>query len=183
MKPIRALMLCTGNSARSIMAEAIGNNYLFDYIQFKSAGSNPIGEINPYCLLTLEKMSICTSHLESKSWNEFSKTNSWKPEIIVTLCSNAGSEPCPIWLEDIPKIKWDLEDPSIHKDSHSLSMKGFSDLFVILSLRFSYIKDYLKSSEFEAFKIKNSQLEKFKKRESRIDLISNLFLEAVNNNE
>tara|TARA_B100001750_G_scaffold65817_1_gene52308 strand:+ start:1374 stop:1823 length:450 start_codon:yes stop_codon:yes gene_type:complete len=131
------------------MAEAIGNAYGINKLDFKSAGSQPTGQVNPFCIKALKKRGISNASLRSKSWNEFrnlsTDENSWQPQIIVTLCSKASREECPLWLEKVPKVNWNLEDPAMHINSQKDSQKAFEKLSDTLNLRFKFIKKNLAS--------------------------------------
>ena len=179
----KILFLCTGNSARSIMAEGIANSFEFDDLSFQSAGSDPVGEVNPFCIKTLKKFAISKSYLRSKSWEEFNIEKkirgSWSPDIIVTLCQNAEETSCPVWLGDIPKISWNLDDPAIFS-SEDEAMKAFENIFIILSLRFQFLKDAIASTEFIAKKKEFQDLKKSDRRNQISLVICNYLIEAAN---
>jgi len=104
----RILFLCTGNSARSILAEAIANELYGDELQASSAGSQPKGEPNPLAIATLERHGLPTAGLRSKSWDEFRD----EPfDLVVTLCDSAAKEHCPIFPGEGAKTHWGLPDP------------------------------------------------------------------------
>jgi len=108
--PFKVLFVCTGNSARSIMAEAILNKIGRPRVRAHSAGSHPKGAVHPETVRLLESLGYNTSRLRSKSWNEFS--DSARFDLIVTVCNNAAGEVCPAIAGKPAKMHWDIPDPS-----------------------------------------------------------------------
>ncbi len=106
------LFLCTGNSARSILAESLANRLGEGRIRAWSAGSHPKGEVHPFALQTLRKYGYDTSGLRSKSWDEFTGPGAPRFDVIVTVCDQAASEPCPIWPGHPAQGHWSIEDPA-----------------------------------------------------------------------
>ena len=111
--PTSVLFLCTGNSARSILAEAIANSRYRDRLTARSAGSDPRGEVQPLALDTLRGHAIDTTGLHSKSWNEFVDDAF---DLVITLCDNARAEPCPAFPGRPDVLHWDLQDPPAADD-------------------------------------------------------------------
>lgn len=105
------LFVCTGNSARSIMAEAILNTYAGDRFKAFSAGSSPAEEVHPKTLELLREAKINTEGLRSKSWNEFSGDKAPPLDLIITVCDKAKGETCPIWAGNPVTAHWGIEDP------------------------------------------------------------------------
>ena len=105
------LFLCTGNSARSIMAEAILQRWGMGKFKSYSAGSQPKGEVNPFALKVLELNNHNTSEFRSKSWEEFSGENKPVMDFVFTVCDRAASETCPIWPGQPMSAHWGIEDP------------------------------------------------------------------------
>lgn len=103
---MKILFLCTGNSARSILAEGIARNHGHDA---RSAGSHPTGRVNPYALQELERRGIATQGLTSESWDAFSE---FQFDRVITLCDQAAGEVCPIWPGNPTKLHWGLPDPA-----------------------------------------------------------------------
>ena len=105
---MRILFLCTGNSCRSIMAEAIFNNLAPVGFTAESAGSKPAGYVHPGALAELKKHGVPTDGFSSKGWD----TITTKPDIVITLCASAAGEACPIYLGDVLRSHWGIEDPA-----------------------------------------------------------------------
>jgi arsenate reductase (thioredoxin) len=129
------LFLCTGNSARSIMAEAILNFKGSANFTAFSAGSHPSGTVRPEAMRQLETAGIPTAGLRSKSWDEFSLPGSPKLDFVLTVCDNAAKEVCPIWPGQPMTAHWGVPDPATVSGNQAQVQRGFRDAFLILERR------------------------------------------------
>ena len=132
------LFLCTGNSARSIMAEAILNSLGRGKFKAFSAGSHPTGTVNPFALEMLEKNRLPTNELRSKDWNEFSRPGAPFMHFVFTLCDQAASETCPVWPGQPMTVHWGIHDPTAVQSTddakRSAFLKAYSELYRRISL-------------------------------------------------
>jgi arsenate reductase len=131
------LFLCTGNSARSIMAEAILNFKGRPNFTGYSAGSHPSGKVRPEALKQLETAHISTSGLRSKAWDEFSLPDSPKLDFVFTVCDNAANEVCPVWPGQPMTAHWGVPDPAAVQGSAAEVERAFRETFFILDRRIS----------------------------------------------
>ncbi len=129
-----ALILCTGNSARSILAEALINHLGAPRWRAFSAGSKPAGKVNPYALLTLESHNIIVTDGRSKSWDEFALLTALKMDLVITVCDNAANETCPIWPGAPLTAHWGLDDPAAAQGDVELR-KAFESAYRIIRHR------------------------------------------------
>ena len=129
------LFLCTGNSARSIMAEAILNFRGRPNLTAFSAGSHPTGVVNPYALRQLELSHLPATGYRSKSWDEFSKPDAPQINFVFTVCDNAANEVCPVWPGQPMTAHWGIPDPAAVTGTEELIRKAFRDAFVALDRR------------------------------------------------
>jgi len=131
------LFLCTGNSARSIMAEAILNQKGKPNFTACSAGSHPSGRVHPSALKQLETARLPTSGLRSKSWDEFAKPGAPQMNFVFTVCDNAAKESCPLWPGQPMTAHWGIPDPAAATGSPEQIDRVFRDAFVALDRRIS----------------------------------------------
>jgi arsenate reductase (thioredoxin) len=129
------LFLCTGNSARSIMAEAILNRKGKPHFTAYSAGSRPTGKVRPEALKQLELAKLPTEGMRSKSWEEFSKPGAPALHFVFTVCDNAATEVCPVWPGQPMTADWGVPDPAVVKGEPDMIEKAFREAFLILDRR------------------------------------------------
>jgi arsenate reductase (thioredoxin) len=129
------LFLCTGNSARSILAESILNHRGKESFRAFSAGSHPTGRVNPYALKYLECAGLPTAGLRSKSWDEFAKPGAPKMNFVFTVCDNAASEICPVWPGQPMTAHWGVADPAGVTGGEEATERAFREAFVTLDRR------------------------------------------------
>jgi arsenate reductase (thioredoxin) len=131
------LFLCTANSARSIMAEAIMNYKGRPNFVAHSAGSHPSGSVRPEALRQLEKAHLPILGFRSKSWDEFAKPGAPKLDFVFTVCDNAASEVCPVWPGQPMTAHWGIPDPAAVRGTEEQVEKAFRDAFFLLDRRIS----------------------------------------------
>jgi len=137
--PLNVLFLCTGNSARSIMAEAYLNASGRGRFVAYSAGSHPGGKVNPFALELLQKNRIDVSGLRSKSWDEFARPGAPALDFVFTVCDNAAGEVCPLWPGQPISAHWGVQDPADVKGPEELRRKAFLRAFSELSTRINLL--------------------------------------------
>lgn len=125
---MNVLFLCTGNSCRSILAEAIYNHLAPHGHKAMSAGSNPTGKVHPRSLALLQRKGIASEGYYSKSWDEISV----KPDLVVTVCNNAAGETCPAFLGNCERLHWDIPDPAKATGSDPEIDAAFEAVFLTL---------------------------------------------------
>ncbi len=137
-EPFNVLFLCTGNSARSIMAESILNSLGKPKFKAFSAGSHPTGNVNPLALELIEKNRLSTVGLRSKDWNEFSRPGAPFMHFVFTVCDQAAAEVCPLWPEQPMTAHWGVHDPAAvqgsDEDKRKAFLKAYTELYRRMSL-------------------------------------------------
>jgi len=133
--PLNVLFLCTGNSARSIIAEAIMNREGRGRFRAYSAGSHPKGEVNPNTIRLLEGLHYRTDELRSKSWDEFERPGAPKLDFVFTVCDDAAEEVCPIWPGQPMTAHWGMPDPATAPGSPAEIALAFADTYRMMSHR------------------------------------------------
>ena len=139
MKPLNVLFLCTGNSARSILAEAYLNSAGKGRFKAYSAGSRPGGRVNPFALELLQKTRIGSEGLRSKSWDEFAKPGAPQMDFVFTVCDNAAAEPCPYWPGQPMTAHWGVPDPAAVAAGDDEKRRAFRQAFSALSARINLL--------------------------------------------
>lgn len=133
-KPFNVLVLCTGNSARSILGEALFNHLGAGRIRAYSAGSRLAGQVNPVALETLAKHGIALADARSKSWDEFSTPGAPEIDFIFTVCGNAAQETCPVWPGHPTTAYWGIPDPA-HVEPIEARRAAFEEAYQSLRKR------------------------------------------------
>jgi arsenate reductase (thioredoxin) len=134
-RPFDVLFLCTGNSARSIMAEAILNRAGQGKFRAFSAGSHPKGRVHPYALELLKRLHYEVSGLRSKNWTEFAEAGAPKFDFVFTVCDNAAAEACPIWPGQPMTAHWGIPDPAEATGNEAEIRLAFADALRMLTNR------------------------------------------------
>ena len=132
-EPLSVLFLCTGNSARSILGEAILNRDGEGRFRASSAGSNPTGTVNPWAIHTLKSLGYPTDGYRSKSWSEFAESPEF--DLIFTVCDSAAAESCPVWPGRPTSAHWGIPDPAAVEGSDAERAAAFQDAFGRLKRR------------------------------------------------
>jgi protein-tyrosine-phosphatase len=133
------LFICTGNSARSILAEAILNREWRGRFRAFSAGSHPKGRVHAYALDLLKRMNYPVESLRSKSWDEFAQAGAPALDFAFTVCDNAAGEVCPVWPGQPMTAHWGLPDPAAVEGSEAVKRAAFADTYRLLNNRISII--------------------------------------------
>jgi arsenate reductase len=133
--PYHVLFVCTGNSARSIIAESLLKHLGRPRMVAHSAGSQPKGEVHPLALATLAQMRLPTDGLRSKSWGEFARADSPALDFVITVCDNAAGEVCPVWPGQPITAHWGLPDPAAVEGDELRQRQAFVDTVVALRRR------------------------------------------------
>lgn len=159
---INILFLCTGNSCRSIIAEATFNHLAPAHMRAMSAGSHPTGEVHPRSIALLQSKHIPTDGYYSKSWNELPLT----PDIVITVCGNAAGETCPAYLGNVIRAHWGVEDPAKATGTEAQIQASFEQAYRLLRAR---IEAFLKmdAPTLEGRQALQSRLQAIGQRESK----------------
>jgi len=128
-KTFNVLFLCTGNSARSIIAEAVLNRVGAGRFKAYSAGSKPAGKVNPYAIDLLDKLNLATSDFTSKSWSEFDRPEGPQMDFIFTVCDSAASEACPVWPGHPTSAHWGIPDPAAVEGTDAEKKLAFAEAY------------------------------------------------------
>jgi arsenate reductase len=136
-RPYNVLFLCTGNSARSILAESILNQRGHGQFLAYSAGSNPAGQVNPFAVALLERVNLPTAGLRSKSWQEFAAPDGPPLDFVFTVCDNAAGEVCPVWPGQPMTAHWGIADPAAVQGTEAQKTEAFRQAFRALERRIS----------------------------------------------
>lgn len=134
-KAFKVLFLCTGNSARSIIAEALLNSLSGDRFIAYSAGSHPTGAVHPLALQELTRLRIPTDGLRSKGWEEFARPDAPEMDFVITVCDKAAGEMCPAWPGQPITAHWGMPDPAAVDGEDSVNGKAFHDVAVMMKRR------------------------------------------------
>lgn len=134
-RPYNVLFLCTGNSARSILSEAILNKIGRGKFVAYSAGSFPKAEVNPHAVALLERLGYPTKGLRSKSWNEFATSDAPRMNFVFTVCDNAANEVCPVWPGQPMTAHWGVPDPAAVEGDEKTVAQAFRDAYRLLERR------------------------------------------------
>jgi protein-tyrosine-phosphatase len=134
-RPFNVLFLCTGNSARSIIAEAILNRLGAGKFRAYSAGSHPKGQVNSHTIQLLQSLNYDTSGFRSKSWNEFARPGAPQLDFMFTVCDNAAGETCPVWPGQPMTAHWGVPDPAEAKGNDAEIALAFKDTYRMLNQR------------------------------------------------
>ncbi len=133
------LFLCTGNSARSIIAETLLNTLGKDRFRGYSAGSHPGGSVNPLVLDHLNAMKVGTEGARSKSWDEFASPEAPKMDLVITVCDQAAGETCPVWPGMPAKAHWSAPDPAAFMDDPTKAREVVREVFQLMQRRISLL--------------------------------------------
>ena len=133
----KVLFLCTGNSARSILAEAILNHAGEGRFRAFSAGSHPLGKVHPYAIELLAKQGLAVAGLRSKSWDEFAQADAPRIDFVFTVCANAAGEVCPIWPGQPTTAHWGIADPAAAAGSDEDKREAFAKAYAEMKRRIS----------------------------------------------
>ncbi|HVI28550.1 arsenate reductase ArsC [Hansschlegelia sp.] len=136
-RPYNVLFLCTGNSARSIIAECVMNRHGGERFNAYSAGSHPRGEVNPFALDLLRRMNFDVSQLRSKSWNEFARPGAPALDFVFTVCDDAAGEQCPFWPGQPMSAHWGMPDPAAVEGTDAQKALAFAETLRMLTNRIS----------------------------------------------
>lgn len=136
-RPYNVLFLCTGNSARSILAEAVVNNLSITQGKFRgySAGSHPKGRPNPYAIEVLTRNNFSVEGLRSKSWDEFARPGAPELDFVFTVCDSAAGEQCPYWPGQPMTAHWGMPDPAAVEGTPDQIYRAFMDTLLVLRRR------------------------------------------------
>ncbi len=136
-EPMNVLFLCTGNSARSIIAEAILNREGMGRFRAYSAGSRPKGEVHPFALQLLQRLNHDVSGLRSKSWDEFARPDAPRMDFVFTVCDQAAAEECPFWPGQPMSAHWGVPDPASAEGNDAERHLAFAETYRMLRNRIS----------------------------------------------
>jgi arsenate reductase len=167
-RPYNVLFLCTGNSSRSIMAEAILNAIGKGRFRAFSAGSHPTGTVNPYALEQLQHARLATDGLRSKSWDEFAVPGAPELDFVFTVCDQAAGEICPMWPGQPMTAHWGVPDPAAVEGDHEKVRRAFFVAYDVLFRRIGL---------FTALRLEN--LERLA-LQRKLDEIGEIFAKAAN---
>lgn len=153
-KKYNVLFLCTGNSARSIIAEAIMNRVGASRFQAYSAGSHPNGKVNPHALELLKRLDYKTDQFRSKPWDEFATPDLPKLDFVITVCDNAAGEVCPVWPGQPMSAHWGMPDPAALEGTDVEVSLAFAETYRMLNNRISAFSN-LKMSGLDRLSLQN----------------------------
>jgi arsenate reductase len=134
-KPIHVLVLCTGNSARSVLGECLINRLGGGKWKAYSAGSHPTGQVNPLSIELLNEKGHSVEGLRSKSWDEFALPDAPKMDLVITVCDNAAGEVCPIWPGHPSKVHIGFPDPAQVEGSHEEKLAAFRTVYDMIEVK------------------------------------------------